>query len=117
MEWKLVPLRHFFPLKVVSLIEVLLYHIPPRLPEPDRKGKLLSVSFTQAPSIDLAFQFPLSAHQWTSGPKTNGIENKCFGGLGFLSGEDSFQKRAGVQLLCLLKLTLTHQNLPAPPYR
>jgi hypothetical protein len=25
IAWKLVPLRHFFPLKVVPLIEVLLY--------------------------------------------------------------------------------------------
>jgi hypothetical protein len=25
MAWKIVPLRHFFPLKVVPLIEVLLY--------------------------------------------------------------------------------------------
>jgi hypothetical protein len=27
IAWKLVPLRHFFPLKVVPLIEVLLYII------------------------------------------------------------------------------------------
>jgi hypothetical protein len=28
IAWKLVPLRHFFPLKVVSLIEELLYQDP-----------------------------------------------------------------------------------------
>jgi hypothetical protein len=27
IAWKIVPLRHFFPLKVVPLIEVLLYMI------------------------------------------------------------------------------------------
>jgi hypothetical protein len=27
IAWKIVPLRHFFPLKVVPLIEVLLYSI------------------------------------------------------------------------------------------
>jgi hypothetical protein len=27
IAWKIVPLRHFFPLKVVPLIEVLLYLI------------------------------------------------------------------------------------------
>jgi hypothetical protein len=27
IAWKLVPLRHFFPLKVVPLIEVLLYFL------------------------------------------------------------------------------------------
>jgi hypothetical protein len=27
IAWKLVPLRHFFPLKIVPLIEVLLYMI------------------------------------------------------------------------------------------
>jgi hypothetical protein len=26
VAWKLVPLRHFFPLKIVLLIEVLLYN-------------------------------------------------------------------------------------------
>jgi hypothetical protein len=26
IAWKIVPLRHFFPLKVVPLIEVLLHH-------------------------------------------------------------------------------------------
>jgi hypothetical protein len=29
IAWKIVPLRHFFPLKVVPLIEVLLYHKEP----------------------------------------------------------------------------------------
>jgi hypothetical protein len=27
IAWKIVPLRHFFPLKVVPLIEVLLYEV------------------------------------------------------------------------------------------
>jgi hypothetical protein len=26
IAWKLVPLRHYFPLKILPLIEVLLYH-------------------------------------------------------------------------------------------
>jgi hypothetical protein len=30
IAWKIVPLRHHFPLKVVPLIEVLLYIIPHR---------------------------------------------------------------------------------------
>jgi hypothetical protein len=29
ITWKIVPLRHFFPLKVVPLIEVLLYTVCP----------------------------------------------------------------------------------------
>jgi hypothetical protein len=28
IAWRIVPLRHFFPLKVVPLIEVLLYNLP-----------------------------------------------------------------------------------------
>jgi hypothetical protein len=30
IAWKIVPLRHFFPLKVVPLIEVLLYYLSAR---------------------------------------------------------------------------------------
>jgi hypothetical protein len=31
IAWKIVPLRHFFPLKVVPLIEVLLYKIKKKI--------------------------------------------------------------------------------------
>jgi hypothetical protein len=42
IAWKLVPLRHFSPLKVVPLIEVLLYMItPPR----EATAYALSISF------------------------------------------------------------------------
>jgi hypothetical protein len=43
VAWKIVPLRHFFPLKVVPLIEVLLYK--GRLPTSDYdKWKLSTVA-------------------------------------------------------------------------
>jgi hypothetical protein len=35
IAWKIVPLRHFFPLKVVPLIEVLLYTLGAKRPDAD----------------------------------------------------------------------------------